>query len=211
MRITKFGHACLMIEEQEMRLLIDPSTFAKNLADVSDADAILITHDHFDHLDAGTVKDVLLRSPSATVYADPGASKVLDEAGVSVATVADGDEIDIKGVRVQVVGEHHDHVHPDLPIMGNVGFLIAGRFFYPGDALTVPNEPVEILAQPTDGPWLKLEQTLDYVRAIKPKVVIPVHEGTLAMPQMNYGPMEQFAKEAGATFHNLDHGKPVEF
>lgn len=211
MRITKLGHACLLVEEQETLLLIDPGAFSDGLEDVRGLDAILITHDHFDHMAPESVAHLLQNNPDVVVYAEPDAAKLLKEHDIEAIVATDGDEFDIKGVRIQAFGTKHNPVHHDLPDMGNVGFMVAGRLFYPGDALTVPPVPVEILAQPTDGPWLKLEETLDYLKVVKPKVTIPVHEKTLAMPAMNYGPMEQFAKNQGIEYRNIDNGKPADF
>jgi L-ascorbate metabolism protein UlaG (beta-lactamase superfamily) len=210
MRITKYGHACLVVEEQEARFLIDPGTFSKDLGGLKGIDAILTTHDHADHVDPDTVKRVLEDNPGAKLYADKGGAEVLAEAGIEAETVTDGQEIDIKGVRVQVFGEFHDPIHRDLPPMGNVGYLIAGRFFYPGDALTVPPAPVEILALPTGGPWMKVEEGIDYLKEIKPKVAIPVHDALYARPGMFNRVYEQAADQIGATLRVIDDGKPLD-
>ncbi len=210
MRITKYGHACLLVEEHETRFLLDPGTFSKDLGDVNGLDAILVTHDHADHVDPDTVKRLLEDNPQAKVYADKGGVKVLAEAGIEAETVADEQEVDVNGVRVQVVGEFHDPIHRDFPAMSNVGYLIAGRLFYPGDALTVPPLPIEILALPTGGPWMKTEEGIDYLKEIKPKAAIPVHDALYAKPGMFNGVFEQTAKQLGAAFYNLDDGKPLD-
>jgi L-ascorbate metabolism protein UlaG (beta-lactamase superfamily) len=210
MRITKYGHACLLVEEQEARFIIDPGSFSKDLSEIENLDAILVTHDHADHVDPDTVKQLLEANPTTKIYADKGGVHVLGEAGIEAETVAAGQEIDVKGVRVEVFGEFHDPIHRDLPPMGNVGYLIAGRLFYPGDALTVPTAAVEILALPVGGPWMKLEEGIDYLKEIKPKVAIPVHDALYARPGMFNRIFEQTADQIGAVVRVIDDGKPID-
>jgi L-ascorbate metabolism protein UlaG (beta-lactamase superfamily) len=210
MRITKFGHACLLVEEAQTRFLIDPGTMSKGFEQLKDITAILVTHDHGDHVDPKAVTALLKLNPEAKVYADKGGVAVLAEEGIETQAAAAGDDFEVNGVRVQVAGEFHAPIHRDLPAMSNVGYLIAGRLFYPGDALTVPPFPVEILALPTGGPWMKTEEGIDYLTEIKPKVAIPVHDALYARPGMFNRMYEQTATKLGATFRAIDDGRPIE-
>ena len=155
MRITKFGHACLLVEDNETRILLDPGTMSKGFDALEHIDAVLVTHDHFDHVDPKAISTLLRRNPKAKLYVNASAAKVLAEDGLEAEIVADGDDFKVKNVRVQVVGEYHDPIHRDRPTMYNVGYMIGERFFYPGDAFTVPNFPVDTLGLPTSGPWMK--------------------------------------------------------
>jgi L-ascorbate metabolism protein UlaG (beta-lactamase superfamily) len=210
MRITKFGHACLLIEDGETRILLDPGTMSTGFDKLQDIDAVLVTHDHGDHVDPKAVAALLKLNPKAKVYADKGGAKVLAEDGIEATTVAAGDDFEVNGVRVQVAGEFHDPIHRDLPAMSNVGYLVGGRLFYPGDALTVPPFAVEILALPTGGPWMKTEEGMDYLTEIKPKVAIPVHDALYAKPGMFNRMFEQTAGQIGATLRAIDDGQPIE-
>jgi L-ascorbate metabolism protein UlaG (beta-lactamase superfamily) len=188
MRITKFGHACLLIEEGEARLLIDPGAFSSGFEQLDKLDAILITHQHQDHYLPENIKALMERNPAAMVYADEGSAELIAKQGLSVQAVHDGDEVNVAGVKVEVYGAGHAVIHSDLPLIpANVGYRIAERFFYPGDNFTVPPAPVEVLAAPAGAPWLKVSELVDYVRTVKPKVAIPVHDAVLAMPEMHVG------------------------
>ena len=78
MRITHLGHACLLVEMADTRLLIDPGTFADGLADVRDLDAVIVTHQHPDHLDPERLPGIAAASPEAVVLCDPGSVDVDD-------------------------------------------------------------------------------------------------------------------------------------
>jgi L-ascorbate metabolism protein UlaG (beta-lactamase superfamily) len=180
MRITKYGHACLLVEEGEAKILMDPGAFSKGFEDVMELGAILITHSHPDHLVLENIRAVLTKNPTAKVYADEDSAKELKSAGVTVKAVRQGDAFEVSNVPVAVYGQVHAVIHPDIPDISDAGYLIGERFFYPGDAYTVPERPVEILALPIGGPWLKVEEVIDYVRAVKPKVAIAVHDAVLS-------------------------------
>jgi hypothetical protein len=61
--------------------------------------------------------------------------------------------------------------------------------------LFVPGRPVDVLAVATDGPWLKLGEAVDYVRAIAPRAAIPIHEGETTDPAKYAGMLAAFCPE----------------
>lgn len=187
MKITKFGHSCLLVEEGEGRFLTDPGSFSQGFDQLQDLTAILITHQHGDHFDRERVLALVKNNPGVQIICDQGTAEQLDNTGVQVKTVKAGDRLELAGVPVAVFGERHAVIHPDLPNVPNVGFLIGGRLFHPGDAFTDPKEAVEVLGLPVSAPWAKLEEVIDYVRQIKPKVAVPIHEKVSASPEMLYG------------------------
>jgi hypothetical protein len=83
-------------------------------------------------------------------------------------------------VDVHVYGELHAEIHPDLPRIPNVGFLVGGQVFHPGDALTVPDEPVGTLLLPLHAPWSKVAEVIDYVRAVDADRAYAVHDALLS-------------------------------
>ncbi|MGK5643459.1 MBL fold metallo-hydrolase, partial [Streptomyces sp. URMC 126] len=70
-------------------------------------------------------------------------------------------------------------IHPDIPRVTNIGFVLDGSLFHPGDALTVPERPVETLMLPVHAPWSKVAEVIDYVREVKPRRALDVHDGLL--------------------------------
>jgi len=71
-------------------------------------------------------------------------------------------------------------IHPDIPVIANVGYLVDGTLYHPGDAYFVPEAPVPVLLVPTSGPWMKIGEAADYVRAVRPQQIIQIHEMLLS-------------------------------
>ncbi|MGZ4550864.1 MAG: MBL fold metallo-hydrolase, partial [Blastococcus sp.] len=99
--------------------------------------------------------------------------------GARVHVVGHGDAFTAAGFDVTVHGELHAVIHPEIPRVTNVGFLVAGQVFHPGDALTVPEEPVPVLLLPVHAPWSKVSEVIDYVRAVDADQAYAVHDGLL--------------------------------
>jgi hypothetical protein len=51
---------------------------------------------------------------------------------------------------------------------------------HPGDALFVPDEPVDVLAAPAAAPWMKISEAVDYLRAVAPRQAVPIHQAIIA-------------------------------
>jgi L-ascorbate metabolism protein UlaG (beta-lactamase superfamily) len=212
MRLTKFGHSCLLVEEGGARLLLDPGAYSEGFEELEGLTAVCITHQHADHLDTGRMRRLLDRSPGVRVVSDDGSAEALGEAGAEVEVVQDGDELSLGGLGVRAAGRTHAVIHPDIPVVPNVGYLVGGRLFHPGDAFTELGTPVEVLAVPAGAPWLKLAEAVDYLRRVGPRVAFPVHEKVLSERglALHYGQLERLGAGDRTSFRNLDDGRPVE-
>jgi L-ascorbate metabolism protein UlaG (beta-lactamase superfamily) len=210
MLITKYGHACLLVEEGEARLLIDPGSFSDGFQSLTGLTAVLITHSHGDHLTIENLGPLVTQNPGITIVADEVSAEKLSEAGLDAQTVAEGDELKLGGVTIGVIGREHAEIHPEVPTPPNVGYLIGGRFFHPGDAFTDPGTDVDILALPAGGPWMKLSEAIEYLRAIKPSVAVPIHEAVLAKSEIHYQHFRRFGDEQGTRFEDLATGAPAD-
>jgi L-ascorbate metabolism protein UlaG (beta-lactamase superfamily) len=174
--LTKFTHACVRLEDAGRRLVIDAGEWSEPEV-LQDAHAVLVTHEHADHLDVERLRTARAADPQFTVWASAGAAAALGDLD-GVVTVAPGDTITAGGFEVQVVGGAHAEIYEGLPGCDNVGYVVAG-VYHPGDALHVPDEPVETLLVPAAAPWLKLAEALDFVRAVAPARAHPIHDAML--------------------------------
>lgn len=208
MRLTKYEHACVLVEDEGARILIDPGIYSSGFESLTDLNAVLITHQHPDHVDPDRLRPLLANNPDARVHADDATAEILRGEGIEAAVASEGEQFNV-GVEVAVHGVNHAVIHPDLPIIPNVGYLISGRFFHPGDAFTVPDVPIDVLGLPTGAPWLKASEAVDYLRSVAPRIAVPIHEAVLVRPAMHYGLFEQLAL-SGTTVKVVDPGTTVE-
>jgi L-ascorbate metabolism protein UlaG (beta-lactamase superfamily) len=172
--VTKLGHSCVRFERADARLVIDPGVLSA--ADALDgASGVLVTHQHPDHLDQARLQAALEADPDLAVYAPAGVVELLGGPTDRVRSVQPGDRLVVAGFDVEVVGEWHAVVHPDIPRIPNNGYVIDGAVLHPGDAFIELG--VETLLLPVAAPWLKLAEVIDYVRAVAPVTALPIHDG----------------------------------
>ena len=178
MELTKHGHACVVLSDGERRLVIDPGAFTEPAA-LEGADAVLITHEHADHFVPERLREAMDADPALEVWTNTSVAARLEGLGGRVHVVGHGDAVTVAGFDVQVHGELHAEIHPDIPRIANIGFFVGGEVFHPGDALTVPDVPVATLLVPMHAPWSRTADLIDYVRAVHADQAFAVHDGLL--------------------------------
>lgn len=158
-------------------MVIDPGGWTSPEA-VDGADAVLITHEHPDHYDAGHLRRA--DAPVLTIGAVAG--KIRDEApdvAERLTVLEPGELLEVAGLPVEVVGAKHAVIHPELPHFDNSGYLLdvdGTRVFHPGDALGVPGRPVDVLLLPVSAPWLKASEAIDFARDVGAARNLAIHD-----------------------------------
>ncbi len=209
MKLTKFSHACLRLEESGAVLVIDPGTFSERTA-LDGVDAILITHEHADHLDVDKIGDALAGRPNVRIYTNESVAGKLTDLGDVVTTVAPGDSFEAAGFGVRTFGGWHAVIHPDLPPMPNLGFLVADSVYHPGDSFDVPaGVPVDTLFVPITAPWLKTAEAIDFVRAVRPRRAYALHDALANEPLANLT-AQLVGGLGGAEYARLEPGTTID-
>ena len=167
MKLTKHAHACVVLEKDGHTLAIDAGAYTPTAAEaIASAEAVIITHDHPDHFDPA------LLTGDKPVYAP---QSVIDAIGHGTV-LTPGETVEIAGFTVQTYGGKHAFIWGTAPDTDNVALLIDGALYHPGDSYDLPGVPVDTLLVPTSGPWWKLGEAIDFVRAIAPRRAIQIHE-----------------------------------
>jgi L-ascorbate metabolism protein UlaG (beta-lactamase superfamily) len=208
MRLTKFGHACVRVEHDGATVVIDPGMFTKPEA-VDGATAVLITHEHPDHWTA----DHLARTDAPVFTIAAVAAQLPLEVRERVTVVVPGSTHDV-GLPVEVVGEKHAVIHPELPHFDNSGYLLTvgdTRVFHPGDALTVPDERVDLLLLPVSAPWLKASECIDYARTVGAPRNLALHDAVYSEAGLGIvgGHLERFLGARNQEYLRLPWGSDL--
>jgi L-ascorbate metabolism protein UlaG (beta-lactamase superfamily) len=175
MLLTKLGHSFVRLEKDDARLVIDPGVWSG--PDVlAGASAILVTHEHNDHLDDGAVRAALTADRGLQLWANETVAGQFDLFGNRVHAVRHGDTFSAAGFDVHVYGTDHAVVDRVIPVIRNTGFAVDGLVFHPGDSFTLPEEPVPVLLVPVTAPWLKFGEVADYIRMVAPERGYWIHD-----------------------------------
>lgn len=210
MEITHFGHSCVLLDTGSARLLIDPGTWSEGFEELTGLDAILITHQHVDHLDVERLPSLVRGNPEARLIVDSGSAAELRGHDHEVAAL--GETLQVAGARVEVLGGDHAVIYPDVPVIPNNAYLVDGTHLHPGDSFTAPSTQVEVLFVPTSAPWLRIAEVIDYLRAVVPRTAVPIHQAVLSArgEQLHYRLLENLSPR-NTTVRVLEPGKTTTF
>ena len=170
-QITKYNHSCLVVEENEKTILLDPGNYSYethvlDLTKLKSLDALGITHEHMDHMHIPWIQEILARFPKATIITTKSAVKILQKENIT-ATSEDNEYMHLEPIP-------HEKIWMGNPVE-NVMITLFGKFATPGDSFAIKESP-EILALPLQGPWGSMEQAVELALRVKPKTIIPIHD-----------------------------------
>lgn len=207
MKISKYIHSCLLVEEGNKRILIDPGiyTYEAKALDVNSLpqlDSILITHEHPDHMHPPFMKEIVNKFPNAQIITNPAAAELLNKEGLK----ASSKENDI--VKIEEVP--HERVFGSEPPK-NVLFNIFSKLSHPGDSLHFSLR-TPTLALPVQAPWCSLTEAVEKAVSLKPKVIIPVHDWHWndSARSTFYKRLDGYFGDFGIKFEGLEAGESVE-
>ncbi len=176
MKIKKLGHCCFVVEPKAgIRIMTDPGAFSSTQNEEKNIAAILITHEHQDHLHIESLKKVLENNKSAIVITNTAVGKLLEEAGIKYIKIEEGQKYNLDGVNISGFGNLHAEIYQTYGQVQNTGYMI-NELCYPGDAFSYPDHHIDILALPVTGPWMKIKDAIEYAKNINPRIVFPVHD-----------------------------------
>jgi L-ascorbate metabolism protein UlaG (beta-lactamase superfamily) len=180
-QLTRFGHAAVLVEIAGRRILVDPGAFSSDEVFALDGlDAIVVTHQHADHLDQTRIGNLLDRNPDALLRSDPETASLVE----AFTGHTDGDSVTLGEVTLRGIGTTHAEILPTIPRVTNTGVLISApdepSLFHPGDSYASAPENVDILAAPLWAPWAKISETVGFIQRVSPRAFFPVHDAGIA-------------------------------
>lgn len=170
MNIRKFNHSCLLVEENETAILIDPGNYSESVLDlnnISKLDYVLITHEHLDHCFVPLIKSVIAKFPQVQIITNNSVKELLAKENI-LATTEENEDIQITPVP-------HEKIWGVITPLENIMFTLLHKLSHPGDSLTFI-QSAEILALPISGPWASTTWAVETALKVKPKVIIPIHD-----------------------------------
>lgn len=199
MKITKYVHSCLLVENNGMIALCDPGQFSWesglfSLDRLNRLDYITITHEHFDHFYEPFVQAVVEKFPNVAILTNPTIAAKLQGSGIQNVHT-EGDE------NIELFATEHESVEPVGNAPDHTGVHIFGKLTHPGDSHHV-SETKEVLALPMTAPWGSFMNAMKLAISLQPKFVVPIHDwhwNEIARERA-YGDAESFLAQHNITF-----------
>lgn len=200
------GHDGYRIVASGKTIYIDPYQLSKAQQGRNDADIVLITHNHYDHLSMDDLKQVV--GKKTDIIAAKECAEQLRPLGLAVNAVAPGDRVTVQGVQVEVVAAYNTNkkFHPKADKkVGYVMTLSGIRVYHAGDSDDIPEMSQvhpDIALVPVSGTYVMTadEAAKAVDEKIKPKMLaIPMHYASIVG-----------SKKDAARFKELVKACPVE-
>lgn len=211
MKITKYEHACIILEEANQKVVIDPGSWTTSSFDLSGIAAVVVTHVHMDHYNPEKLAAIAAANPGVQIFSTQEVANSL--AAPQITPISRGDAVTVGPFTLQFFGKDHAQIHPSIPMNQNIGVLINNTFYYGGDSFVTPEgAAVTALAIPVSAPWLKMAEVIDYYNLIKPRVAIPTHNAILSETGQTLADnfLQGLADATSATYASLKPGQSLE-
>ena len=182
LKIYYLGHAGFKITDGKI-IYIDPFKLKNNL---DKADIIITTHDHYDHFSENDIKKII--KPSTILVAAVNCSSQAKKLGLKdIRLLNPGESTSIDNIVVKAVPAYNigKRFHPKN--YKGIGVIISiddVRIYHAGDTDFIPEmkefQNIDIALLPVSGTYvMTAEEAVEAVKAIKPKIAIPMHYGVI--------------------------------
>ena len=178
MKITKYEHACFTVEENGQVLVVDPGAYTTDFTTPTGVVAVVVTHEHADHMDKTHLQAIVDANPDVVIISHSDITSQLSE--FKTMSVVPGEGSRVGDFTLEFYGGTHATIYPELPAIANIGVMINGSLYYPGDSFALPEREVKVLALPVSAPWMKISEAIDFAKAVNPKLIFPTHDAVLS-------------------------------
>lgn len=217
MKLTKYTHSCVRLQKDGRVLVLDPGNLSETAEALAGAEAALITHEHADHIDVEAVVGALRTTAEFAVFAPAGVADQLrteaPEAVARINAVEPGSTLEVAGFAVRSFGGQHALIHPQIPVVANIGYLIDDNVYHPGDSFIIPDGiSVKTLLVPLHAPWSKSAEVLDFVIGVRAPRAFQIHDGLLNDNGLKIveGHVKRIGAKYGTEYVHVRPGESVE-
>lgn len=207
MKITKYLHSCLLVEEQGKTFLFDPGVFTYNanvldISKIQTLDYLLITHEHDDHLYLPFMHEIVKKFPDVTIITNPAIVTILEKENIRATSTTDA--------IVRIEETPHERLWDKEPPQ-NIAISIFDKFTHVGDSLHF-SKTYDVLALPLTAPWGSTTEAVNKALAMQPKIIIPIHDFMWKdeVRKAMYTRLAGFFQEKGIDFKNMETGELIE-
>ena len=207
MKIGKYGQSCLIIEEDDQVILIDPGSYSEEykgelLSSLSKLDLVLITHDHLDHMSPVLIKEILEKFPDVTIISNSIVKEMLAKENIDAA-------LD-KVPQVELETIDHERLWFGNPTKNTV-YTVFDRLTHPGDSHHF-SFSAEILALPLTAPWGSTVQAVEKALEMQPKTIIPIHDSLWKdeVRKSFYQRLKEYFNQQNIEFIGIENGETIE-
>jgi L-ascorbate metabolism protein UlaG (beta-lactamase superfamily) len=220
MKLTKFTHACVRLESGHDTLVIDPGSFSEVAEALDGARTVLITHEHADHIDGPAVLEAMRGNAKLELFAPHGVAeslraKVQEDDGVRsrIIDALPETRFEVPGFDIRTFGGQHALIHPHIPMVANIGYLINDDVYHPGDSFIVPHGlEAKTLLVPIHAPWSRIGEVIDFVIAVRAAKAFPIHDALLNETGLSLveGHVKRIGGLYGTAYEHLAPGESVQ-
>ena len=172
--LTKYEHACLLINKAGNKLLIDPGCYGRLPDDLDGIGAVVITHEHPDHFDLSQIRSVLESNPDLAIFSTQSVASILESSRINCQAVS-SETIDSGRFRLHFNEVEHSIIYRTSPCR-NLSVGVDDFLYYPGDSFFDDGRQYELLALPASGPWFSLSQAIDLANSCQVSQIFATHD-----------------------------------
>jgi L-ascorbate metabolism protein UlaG (beta-lactamase superfamily) len=211
-RLTKIGHSCVRLDDGAASLVLDPGMFVDAAAAIAGVHAVLVTHEHPDHVAVDQVRAALDADPDLRVWAPPPVIAALGGADDRRTVVGAGESFEAGGFPVRTYGGQHALIHPLIPVVPNVAYVVGDAVLHPGDSFTVPDRPVQVALVPIHAPWSKAAEVIDFAVSVRAPRSFAIHDGLINAAGLGLVEthLTRITAPHGSTYAHWEPGDSVE-
>lgn len=206
MKLTKYEHSCVVLEQEGNKLVIDPGIYSTSFTDFSNIVGVVVTHKHSDHFDMAKLRAIKSLNNNVEILSTMDVAH--DSLELSTRPVQAGYTTTIGPFTLEFFGGDHE-LYKGIQ---NIAVLVNGNYFHPGDSYTLPQKQIKVLGAPASAPWLRVAEASDFITNAKARVVIPIHNALLSEigESIHYRILGEAAQKVGSEYKILKPGESIE-